>query len=468
MRKEEWAVSNVFGKVQKLGRALMLPVAVLPAAALLLRLGAGDVLDIPFIMKAGGAVFDNLALLFAIGVAIGLAFDNGGAAGLAGAVGYLTLTSAVVTINKDINMGVLAGMISGITAGVLYNKYHDIRLPEWLGFFAGKRFVPIAASLASIVMALLFGYVWPPIQDAIHNVGEWIVGAGALGAFAFGTLNRLLIPVGLHHVINSLVWFVFGNFTDAAGKVVTGDLSRFFAGDPTAGTFMTGFFPIMMFALPAAAFAMYRTARPENRKAVAGFLFSVAFTSFLTGITEPIEFMFMFLAPALYITHAVLSGAAMAVSNVLGVHCGFGFSAGAIDYLLNWNLATKPFMVIPLGLAFAAVYYFLFVAIIKVFNLPTPGRIEQEMVEAPLEEFGGMAGLAMAYIEQLGGKGNIQGVDGCITRLRVTVRDISIIDDESFKKLGASGVLRPGKNAIQVVVGTKAENLADTIRKYMK
>ena len=223
-----------------------------------------------------------------------------------------------------------------------------------------------------------------------------------------------------------------------------------------------------MFALPAAAFAMYTTARPENRKAVAGFLFSVAFTSFLTGITEPIEFMFMFLAPVLYITHAVLSGAAMAVSNLLGVHCGFGFSAGAIDYLLNWNLATRPFMVIPIGLAFGALYYFLFVAIIKTLNLPTPGRMEQEMVEAPLEKFGGMAGLALAYIEHFGGKGNIQGVDGCITRLRVTVRDLSIIDDENFKRLGASGVLRPGKNAIQVVVGTKAENLADTIRKHIK
>lgn len=314
--------------LQKLGKALMLPVAVLPAAALLLRLGASDVLDIPFIMQAGAAIFDNLALLFAVGIAVGVAFDGGGAAALAGAVGYFTLTKAVVTINSTINMGVLAGIVSGIVAGMLYNKYHNIKLPDFLGFFGGKRFVPIAASLASIVLALVFGYIWPPIQQAIHGVGEWLLGAGLLGAFTFGTLNRLLLPLGLHHVLNSMVWFVFGEFTNAAGQVVTGDLHRFFAGDPTAGVFMTGFFPIMMFALPAAALAMYTTARSANKKAVSGILLSVALTSFLTGITEPIEFAFMFLAPVLYIAHSLLTGAALALCSMLGVLHGFGFSGG--------------------------------------------------------------------------------------------------------------------------------------------
>ena len=363
--------------LQKLGKALMLPVAVLPAAALLLRLGASDVLDIPFIMQAGAAIFDNLALLFAVGIAVGVAFDGGGAAALAGAVGYFTLTKAVVTINSTINMGVLAGIVSGIVAGMLYNKYHNIKLPDFLGFFGGKRFVPIAASLASIVLALVFGYIWPPIQQAIHGVGEWLLGAGLLGAFTFGTLNRLLLPLGLHHVLNSMVWFVFGEFTNAAGQVVTGDLHRFFAGDPTAGVFMTGFFPIMMFALPAAALAMYTTARSANKKAVSGILLSVALTSFLTGITEPIEFAFMFLAPVLYIAHSLLTGAALALCSMLGVLHGFGFSGGAIDYVLNYGLSTKGWMIIPIGLAFAAVYYFLFVAVIKGMNLLTPGREEE-------------------------------------------------------------------------------------------
>ena len=459
----------MLGGLQKLGKALMLPVAVLPAAALLLRLGAGDVLDIPFVMQAGAAIFDNLALLFAIGVAVGLAFDGGGAAALAGAVGYLTLTKAIVTINETVNMGVLAGILSGAVAGLLYNRYHDIRLPDFLGFFGGKRFVPIAASAASIVMALVLGYVWPPIQSVIHGVGEWIIGAGLLGAFVFGTLNRLLLPLGLHHVLNSLVWFVFGEYGDATGKIVTGDLHRFFAGDPTAGTFMTGFFPIMMFALPAAALAMYSTSRRENRKAVAGILFSVALTSFLTGITEPIEFAFMFLAPVLYVAHSLLSGVALALCSLLGVHHGFGFSAGAIDYVLNYGLSTKGWMIVPIGLAFAAVYYFLFVFIIRAMDLPTPGR-EAEATGATAQALStaDMARLAGSYVETLGGRDNLVQIDACITRLRLVLRDGSAVDEARVKALGATGIIRPNATTMQVVIGTKAEILADAMRRHLK
>ncbi len=459
-----------FGKVQKLGKALMLPVAVLPAAALLLRLGAPDVFDIPFIMKAGGAIFDNLALIFAIGVAIGMAFDNGGAAGLAGAVGYLTLTSAVVTINESINMGVLAGIISGLLGGAMYNRFHNVKLPDFLGFFGGKRFVPIATAGLSILLALIFGYAWPPIQNAIHAAGEWIIQAGTSGSFVFGTLNRLLIPVGLHHVLNSMVWFVFGTFTDpATGQVVTGDLSRFFAGDPSAGMFMTGFYPIMMFALPAAALAMYTTARQENKKAIAGVLFSVAFTSFLTGITEPIEFAFMFLAPVLYVLHSLLTGVSLAVCNILGIHHGFGFSAGAIDYFLNMGLATKGWLLLPVGLLFGVLYYFLFVWFIRMFNLPTPGRVELETAEASVaktEET--MESLAAGYLKVLGGKENVEGLDACITRLRLTLKNPSAVSDDSLKALGCTGVLRSKGNAMQIVVGTKAEILADSIKNLMK
>lgn len=459
----------MFGGLQKLGKALMLPVAVLPAAALLLRLGASDVLDIPFIMQAGGAIFDNLPLVFAIGVAVGFAFDGGGAAALAGAVGYLTLTKAMVTINKDINMGVLAGILSGIVAGQLYNRFHNVKLPDFLGFFGGKRFVPIASAGVSILLALIFGFIWPPIQQAIHGVGNWIVGAGLIGAFAFGALNRLLLPFGLHHVINSMVWFVFGSFTDKAGKVVTGDLSRFFAGDPTAGTFMTGFYPIMMFALPAAALAMYTTARSENRKAVSGILLSVALTSFLTGITEPIEFAFMFLAPALYVAHSILTGVSLAICEALGIHHGFGFSAGAIDYFLNYGLATKPFMLIPIGLAFGAVYYFLFVFMIKAMDLKTPGREEAASgrtasASTPEE----IDQLAKLYIDSLGGAANIATLDSCITRLRLTVKDGKLVLEEEIRRLGATGIIRPNDRDMQIVVGTKADLIAGAIKRQLK
>ena len=455
--------------LQKLGKALMLPVAVLPAAALLLRLGASDVLDIPFIMQAGAAIFDNLALLFAVGIAVGVAFDGGGAAALAGAVGYFTLTKAVVTINSTINMGVLAGIVSGIVAGMLYNKYHNIKLPDFLGFFGGKHFVPIAASLASIVLALVFGYIWPPIQQAIHGVGEWLLGAGLLGAFTFGTLNRLLLPLGLHHVLNSMVWFVFGEFTNAAGQVVTGDLHRFFAGDPTAGVFMTGFFPIMMFALPAAALAMYTTARSANKKAVSGILLSVALTSFLTGITEPIEFAFMFLAPVLYIAHSLLTGAALALCSMLGVLHGFGFSGGAIDYVLNYGLSTKGWMIIPIGLAFAAVYYFLFVAVIKGMNLLTPGREEEATgATASAVSTADLENLAKEYIARLGGAQNIEEIGACITRLRLVLKDGKVVEEAQIKALGATGLIRPNATTLQVVVGTKAELLADVMKQHMK
>ena len=460
-------MANVFGNVQKLGKALMLPVAVLPAAALLLRLGAPDVFDIPFIFQAGAAIFDNLALIFAVGISIGLAFDNGGAAGLAGAVGFLVLTKGVGALNADVNMGILAGIVAGITAGVLYNKYHNIKLPDYLGFFGGKRFVPIATAVVSILLAFVFGYGWPYVQTEIDAVGQWIVGAGVAGAFVFGFLNRLLIPLGLHHVLNSMCWFVFGSYTDAAGKVFTGDLNRYFAGDPTAGMFMTGFFPIMMFALPAAALAMMNAAKPENRKKVSGILISMALTAFLTGITEPIEFTFMFLAPVLYFAHAVLTGSALAICQMLGIRLGFGFSGGAIDAVLAAGKGSNVWMIVPIGLAYAAVYYFMFLGAIKAFNLPTPGRIDETTTD------GGSTGgesadqsvrdAAADYLKYLGGGENIDILDSCITRLRLVLKDPSKIDEPMLKKTGALGVIKSEKG-VQVVVGTRAELIASEMK----
>jgi PTS system N-acetylglucosamine-specific IIC component len=456
-------VGNWFGKLQKIGKALMLPVAVLPAAALLLRFGAPDVLDIPFVMKAGGAIFDNLALLFAMGIAIGLSHDNGGASGLSGAIGYLVLTNGVKTINPDLNMSVLGGILSGLVAGYLYNKFYNIKLPDFLGFFAGRRFVPIVTAATAIVMAGIFGVIWAPIQGVIHSIGEWIIGAGAFGLFIFGFFNRLLIPFGLHHILNSFIWFVFGNYTDATGKVVTGDLNRFFAGDPSAGGFMAGFYLIFMFALPGAALAIYTCAKPENRKKIGGMLLSVAFTAFLTGITEPLEFMFMFLAPMLYFLHAIMTGLALALVSSMGILHGFGFSAGLIDYLLNWGLATKPAMIIPLGLGFAALYYVVFVWAIKQFNIPTPGRFEDEAENTKLDTVD-ISSFSLTLMEKLGGPQNLEAVDSCITRLRLTVKNADLINENEIKALGAAGVIKSGKS-VQIIVGTKAEMIADEMKK---
>lgn len=366
-------MNGILGPLQKVGKALMTPVAVLPAAGLLLRFGQPDLLDIKWLADAGGALFDNMPLLFAIGVAIGLA-SEAGVAGLSGMVAYFVMTKVAVDFNKDINMGVLAGIISGALAGWAYNRFHTTRLPEFLGFFGGRRFVPIITALFAVILGIVFGFVWPPIQNVINAIGQWIIGAGALGVFVFGVMNRLLIPLGLHHIINSLVWFVFGNYTDATGKVVTGDLNRFFAGDPTAGAFMTGWFPIMMFGLVGVALAIYQEAKPSQRAATGSIMFGAALTAFVTGITEPLEFAFMFLAPVLYIVHALLAGTSMAVVYMLGIKDGFTFSAGLIDYILNFGLATNPLLLIPIGLIYLVIYWALFRFLIRRLNIPTPGR----------------------------------------------------------------------------------------------
>ncbi|MDN5305148.1 MAG: N-acetylglucosamine system or component [Fusobacteriaceae bacterium] len=454
---------KVFSKFQALGKALMMPIAVMPIAAILLRLGV--LWNMPFVTAAGGAIFDNLPILFAIGVAIGLAKDNAGAAGLAGVVGHFVIINGAQAINKDINTGVFSGIIGGLVAAYMYNKYHKIQLPEFLGFFGGRRFVPIVTSLVCIVLAGVFGYVWPSVQNGLDTVARWMMESGPAGLFSFGLLNRLLIPTGLHHVINSMAWFTFGSFDylkDGVQMVANGDLHRFFAGDPNAGIFMTGFYPVMMFGLPAAALAMYTTAKKENKKAVAGVLFSVAFTVFLTGVTEPIEFMFMFLAPALYLVHAILTGVSMAVTAALGIHHGFGFSAGAIDFFLNMNLATKGWLLVPVGLVFGAIYYFIFVFAIKVFNIATPGR-EDDMED--VEESDSTSDLSRKVLIALGGKENLTSVDSCITRLRLEVKNQDVINEAELKRLGAKGVLKPSATSVQVIFGAKAEIIAQEIRK---
>ncbi|MFF7181727.1 PTS transporter subunit EIIC [Streptomyces sp. NPDC008121] len=400
--------SGLFQGLQKVGRSLQLPIAVLPAAGILLRLGQPDVFGkdglgwdkvASVFATAGGAVFDNLPMLFCIGVAIGFAKKADGSTALAALVGFLVyanvlkafpVTEAVVntTANKGVdvaatynNPGVLGGILMGLLAAVLWQKFHRTKLVDWLGFFNGRRLVPIIMAFVGTAVGVVFGLVWEPIGNGISSFGEWMTGLGAGGAGLFGLINRALIPVGMHQFVNTVSWFQIGDFTNAAGEVVHGDLNRFFAGDPSAGIFMSGFFPIMMFGLPAAALAIAHSARPERRKAVTGMMVSLALTSFVTGVTEPIEFSFMFIAPLLYVIHAVLTAVSMAVTWALGVHAGFTFSAGFIDYALNWNLATKPWLIIPIGLVFAVIYYVLFRFAITKFDLTTPGREPEEEIE---------------------------------------------------------------------------------------
>ncbi|MEU9621768.1 MULTISPECIES: PTS transporter subunit EIIC [unclassified Streptomyces] len=389
--------------MQRIGRSLMLPVAVLPAAALLVRLGNDDMLGrasfpdfvtkIASFMSAGGnAILDNMALLFAVGIAIGFAKKSDGSTALAAVTGYLVFQKVLATFTDSnlpqvatvvdgkivmtdapVDAKVLGGVVMGIVVALLYQKFYRTKLPAWAGFFGGRRLVPILSAFAGLVIGVVFGYIWPVLGTVLHNFGEWLVGSGAVGAGIFGVANRALIPVGMHHLLNSFPWFQAGEYH---GK--SGDINRFLAGDPTAGQFMTGFFPIMMFALPAACLAIVHCARPERRKVVGGMMFSLALTAFVTGVTEPIEFTFMFIAPVLYAIHAVLTGVSMALTWALGMKDGFGFSAGAVDFFLNLGIASKPWLLVLVGLCFAVVYYVIFRFAITKFNLPTPGRESDE------------------------------------------------------------------------------------------
>jgi PTS system N-acetylglucosamine-specific IIC component len=492
-------MKQFFAQLQRIGGALMLPIAVLPVAALLLRFGQPDLFNLPVMQAAGQAIFDNLGLLFAVGVAIGLARENHGAAGLAAVVAYLVTTRGAevfITPAPDLlalsgqardlaveafksnelkTLTVPVGILCGLLAGTLYNRCYRINLPSYLAFFGGRRFVPIASGLAALALAAIFGFEWQRLEHGMGTLSRAVLAAGPWGLFAYGVLNRILIVTGLHHVINSIAWFVLGNYHGH-----TGDLNRFFAGDPTAGKFMAGFFPVMMFGLPAACLAMYHTALPERRRAVAGLLASIALTSFLTGVTEPVEFSFMFLAPALYGLHALFTGLAFIIMNALDVRLGFGFSAGLFDYVLNYKFATHPLLLLPVGAGYFALYYGVFRFAIVRFDLKTPGRADSEGevrtagagVLPPRAASGGAlpsaaADAARAYIAALGGAGNLESVGACTTRLRLTVRNQESVDVEALKRLGARGVVRPSATTLQVVVGPTADQLAGDIRESL-
>ena len=456
---------SLFAGLQLFGRALMLPIAVLPIAGLLLRLGQPDLLDLPAVAAAGQAIFSNLGILFAIGIAVGIARENHGAAALAAVVCYFVATRgaevlAGVAAGSMTKLSVPAGLLSGCIAGLLYNRYSEIRLPSYLAFFGGRRFVPIVAGVAGLLLAAAFGFGWPLLERGMDGLSRTVVDAGEIGLFIYGLLNRVLIITGLHHVLNNLAWFIVGEYGG-----VTGDLNRFFAGDPTAGVFMSGFFPVMMFGLPAACLAMYHAAPPGRRSAVGGLLLSMALTSFLTGVTEPIEFTFVFLAPALYALHALLTGTAMVLMDLFGVRLGFGFSAGLFDYLLNYGKATNPLLMLPVGLLYGVVYYVTFRFVIARFGLATPGR---EPEEIPVTSAGQVSGDGAAFLRALGGAANVRSLDACTTRLRVVVASQSAVDDAALKALGARGLIRPTTDTLQVVVGPVADQLAGDIRRSLR
>ncbi|MGW0763974.1 PTS transporter subunit EIIC [Streptomyces sp. NPDC002676] len=418
--RERW--HRLFQGMQKMGRSLQLPIAVLPAAGILNRLGQPDVFgakglgwtDVSKVMGgAGGALLDGslgLPLLFCVGVAIGMAKKADGSTALAAVAGFLVYynvlhqfpvpcpggSKAVPDVGCQVgvgagggtvtpftfqNPGVFGGIVMGLLAAFFWARYHRTRLVDWLGFFNGRRLVPIIMAFVAIAFAALCLWIWPPVGDGLESFGKWLRDAGSWGAGVFGVANRALLVVGLHQFLNVPIWFQFGSYTKPDGKVVHGDINMFLAGDPHAGQFTSGFFPIMMFALPAAALAIAHCARPSRRKEVGGMMLSVALTSFVTGITEPIEYSFLFIAPLLYAVHALLTGVSMAVTWAFGVHDGFSFSAGLIDYVINWNLATRPWAIIPIGLGFAAVYYAVFRFAITKFDLKTPGREPEDEVE---------------------------------------------------------------------------------------
>ena len=482
--------------LQKLGKSLMLPVACLPVCGILMGIGyalcpstmqGGDISGAAkiigfFLVKAGGALIDNMSWLFAIGVAVGMADDNDGTAGLAGLVSWLMITNLLATGTVATLTGVGAdavnpafakignqfiGILAGLIGSTCYNKFKGTKLPDALSFFSGKRCVAIVTAVVSIVVSAILFFVWPIVYTALVTVGESLVGLGAVGVGIYAFLNRLLIPFGLHHALNSVFWF------DAAG---INDLGSYWAGEllngagGTAGMYMAGFFPCMMFGLPAAAMAIIHCAKPEKKKAAASLMGAAAICAFICGVTEPFEFAFMFLAPALYLVYAILYGVFAAVTVALGFRAGFSFSAGLTDLVFSASLPAhaKTWMILPLGVAAAIVFYLVFRFAITKFDLKTPGREDDDIDETKIElannDFTAMAAI---ILEGLGGKENVTSVDNCITRLRLEIKDYTAVDEKKIKSAGISGVIRPSKTSIQVIIGPKVQFVADEFKKLL-
>jgi glucose PTS system EIICB or EIICBA component len=481
---------TAFGSLQKIGKSLMLPVSVLPAAGILLGVGSAKFRVLPAVVsdvmaQAGGAIFGNLPLIFAIGVALGLT-GNDGVAALAAVVGFAVMLATMGVMAPllhyepklimgipSIETGVFGGILIGAVAAILFNRYYRLKLPAYLGFFAGKRSVPILTSFAAVFVGIVLSFVWPPIGRVIETFSHFASTTHPATAFAlYGVVERALIPFGLHHIWNVPFFFQVGSYLDpSTGKVVTGEINRFVAGDPTAGNLAGGYL-FKMWGLPAAALAIWRTAKPENRARIGGIMISAALTSFLTGITEPIEFAFLFVAPLLYAIHALLAGAAYWVAIELGIHHSTTFSHGLIDYIVLYPHSTRGWWLIPLGLVWAAIYYIIFRTLIVKFNLKTPGRESDDAVQGAADRAaagGGAADDSMAakLVAAFGGASNIRSLDACITRLRLELFDNARANADALRALGATGVMTvPG--GMQAIFGTRSENLKTDMEEYMQ
>lgn len=476
----------MFSYLQKIGKSLMVPVAVLPAAAVLMGIGywidpsgwGGDSALAAFLIKAGSSIIDNMGILFAVGVAFGMSKDKDGSAALAGLVAWLVVTTLLAPGSVAMLKGIpveevspafkkiqnqFIGILCGVIAAELYNRYSKVELPKALSFFSGRRLVPILTSVVMMIVSFILMAIWPVVFGGLVTFGISVSKMGAIGAGLYGFFNRLLIPIGLHHALNSVFWF------DVAG---INDIGNFWAGTGTkgiTGMYQAGYFPIMMFGLVGAALAFIKTAKPENKAKISSIMLAAGFATFFTGITEPIEFAFMFVAPGLYLVHSILTGISLFIAASMQWTAGFGFSAGLVDFVLSSRLplANNPLMLIAQGLVFFAIYYFVFVAIITKFNLKTPGR-EEEEVGAKVESTTKSKHdeIALVIFEALGGKENIVSVDYCATRLRLEVKDSSIIDDKRIKSV-SSGVLKPTSTSVQVIVGTTVEFVATEFKKLM-
>lgn len=481
---------NILGYFQKVGRALMVPVAVLPAAAILMGLGywidpngwGGDSALAAFLIKAGAAVIDNMSMLFAVGVAYGLSKDKDGAAALSGLVGFLVVTTLLSPAAVAQIQGIAAadvpfafhkinnqfvGILVGIISAELYNKFSNVELHSALAFFSGRRLIPIVVSIVMIIVSFVLMFIWPLIFSGLQHFGETISGMGEIGAGIYAFFNRLLIPVGLHHALNSVFWFDVAGINDIPNFL--GGQSSLDAGTAVlgkTGMYQAGFFPIMMFGLPGAALAIYSAAKPENKIKTASIMLAAALSSFFTGVTEPLEFSFMFAAPILYVIHALLTGLSVFIAASMEWMAGFGFSAGLVDMVLSSQnpLAKQWYMLLVQGAAFFAIYYFTFLALIKGLNLKTPGREDDELNESSALASEDAGELAAQYVTALGGRDNLVVIDACITRLRLTLKDRSLIREVDLKALGAMGVVKIGDNNLQVIIGPQAESIAERIK----
>lgn len=472
--------------LQRLGKSLMLPVACLPVAGIMMGIGyyidpsgwGANNVAAAFLIKAGAAILDHIAILFALGVAVGMSDDNDGTAGLAGLVSWLMFTTLLSSgavamftgAEADMAFGkienVFIGIISGLIGATCYNRFKNVKLPTALAFFSGKRCVAIVTAGVTVVASLILFFVWPFLYGALVSFGKAIIGSGALGAGIYGFANRLLIPTGLHHALNNVFWF------DLAG---INDLGNFWSGEGTlgeTGMYMSGFFPVMMFGLPGAALAMYHTAKTKRKKIAASLLMAAALCSFLTGVTEPLEFSFMFLAPVLYLVHALLTGISCFIVALLPARAGFQFSAGLIDFVLSFKapMAQNPWLLIPIGLIFFVIYYVIFRLMITAFKFKTPGREDEEDNEEELRATlsnNDFTAVAAKVLEGLGGKANITSLDNCVTRLRVEVKDYTAVSEKKIKEAGVAGVIRPSKTSVQVVIGTQVQFVADELKKML-